>query len=272
MKNNSKKGAGAPERNLLRSFKFGYPPRVVSSCGRGLTVLFLLAMATVLYADDGPNTFAARAQTNFNQARLQFQADTNNPVVAWEFGRACYDLADWATNKAERAAIARAGIAACRRSLLFTNCAAGHYYLAMDLGQLAQAETLHGLRLVREMEHEFSAAANLDAQFDFAGPERGLGLLYRDAPGWPLSIGSRQKAHQFLGQAVTLASEYPENVLNLGESQLEWGKRDDARKELENLDALWPKARTSLIGPPWEQSWDDWSKRRETLRGELADP
>ena len=33
----------------------------------------------------------------------------DNPETAWEFARACYDWADWATNKAQRAAIAKKG-------------------------------------------------------------------------------------------------------------------------------------------------------------------
>ena len=37
--------------------------------------------------------------------------------------------------------------------------------------------------LVRFMS-EFKTAADLDNNFDYAGPERSLGLLYRDAPAW----------------------------------------------------------------------------------------
>ena len=69
----------------------------------------------------------------------------------------------------------------------------------MNLGQLARTELLGALKLVKEMEREFKTAADLDKQFDYAGPERCLGLLYRDAPGWPASIGSRRKARDCSG-------------------------------------------------------------------------
>ena len=95
----------------------------------------------------------------------------------------------------------------------------------MNLGQLARTETLGALKLVREMEREFKTAAELDGHFDYAGPERSLGLLYRDAPGWPVSIGSRRKAREWLEQAEKLAPEYPENHLNLVESYLQWHDR-----------------------------------------------
>ncbi len=76
--------------------------------------------------------------------------------------------------------------------------------------------------MVREMEREFKTADDLDEHFDYAGPERCLGLLYRDAPGWPISIGSRHKAREWLEQAVKLAPDYPENQLNLVESYWQW--------------------------------------------------
>lgn len=237
---------------------------------RVLFALFLFLSATGLPAMDSPSVFATRAETAFDRARAQYESDSNNPVAAWQFARTCYDWADWATNKTRRAAIAREGITACRRALLFTNSAPCHYYLAMDYGQLAQAEMLHGLRLVREMEHEFKVAAGLDSQFDFAGPARGLGLLYRDAPGWPISIGSRAKARKFLQQAAALAPNYPENILNLAESEFKWGDLTDAQKEANVLDTLWPKAKTKLAGTAWEKSWADWTKRRDALEQKLG--
>lgn len=240
---------------------------------RLLFVLCLLCLwvagETLLASDPQESIFADRARAAFDRAQSQFEAHTNDPVAAWEFGRACFDWADWATNKAQRAAIARDGMAACRHSLALADSAAGHYYLGLNQGQLARSEMLGGLKLVREMEREFKTTAALDGQFDFAGPERCLGLLYRDAPGWPMSIGNRRAAREFLESAVAIAPAYPENILNLAESYLKWGNRADAQRELNALDALWPRAQKDLAGPAWEQSWDDWSKRRDILRQKL---
>lgn len=216
--------------------------------------------------------FARRAQAAYDRAQAEYQLQTNDPTLAYEFARTCYDWADWATNKSERAEIAREGIAACHRALLFTNCAAAHYYMALNMGQLAQSETLHGLKLVREMEREWLAAIELDPKFDYAGPERSLGLLYRDAPGWPLSIGNRHKARDFLQNAATLAMDDPENILDLAESYLKWDDQPDARDELTALDALWPKAQKNLTGEAWERDWYDWSTRRDALRQKLSAP
>jgi hypothetical protein len=143
----------------------------------------------------------------------------------------------------------------------------------MNEGQLAKAlaPSLAAYRLVKQMEREFKAAADLDKSLDYAGPERCLGLLYRDAPGWPFSIGSRRKAREWLEQAAKQAPGYPENHLNLAESYLQWHESDNASSELTKLDALWPVAQTNLTGAAWEQSWDDWSTRRAAARKKLEE-
>lgn len=236
----------------------------------GIVAAALVFSAGTVFADEAQNKiFAARVETEFHRAQNQFQSDTNNSTNAWQFARACYDFADFATNDDERANIANQGIAACRQLLAREpQNAATHYYLAMDLGQLARTEFIGALKIVREMEREFKTAAALDEHFDFAGPERNLGLLYRDAPK-TLSIGNNRKARTFLEQAVKLAPDYPENQLNLAESDLQWHENDDAKKELDALDALWPKARTNFTGEKWEQSWSDWSTRRDAARKKL---
>jgi hypothetical protein len=240
-----------------------------------MTAIFLLAAAGLASADDAQtNIFAARAATEHQRAEIRLQSGTNNSAAAWQFARACFDFADFATNETQRADIARQGIAACHKLLAReTNSAPGHYYLAMNFGQLARAEapSIAAYRLVRQMEREFKAAADLDKTLDRAGPERSLGLLYRDAPTWPFSIGSKRKARECLEQAAQLAPDYPENRLNLAESFLQWHESDAANRELQALDALWPRARTNFTGEAWERSWNDWAARRDAARKKLAE-
>ena len=126
-------------------------------------------------------------------------------------------------------------------------------------------------KMVKEMEREFKTAGDLDEHFDYAGPARCLGLLYRDAPGWPMSIGSRHKAREWLEQAVQLAPDFPENRLNLVESYWQWKDHEAAGNELKTLDALWPSAQTNFTGEAWERSWNDWSTRREVVRKNLKE-
>ena len=119
------------------------------------------------------------------------------------------------------------------------------------------------------MEREFKTADFSTRSSMTPGPARCLGLLYRDAPGWPASIGSTRKARSCLEQALKLAPDFPENHLNLAESDLQWHDSNGAKKELKALDALWPEAQTHLTGEAWEQSWDDWSARRAAVHKKL---
>jgi hypothetical protein len=240
---------------------------------RLVAAIFLSAAVGIVFADESRNpVFAGRAETEFHRAQTQFQSNTNEPAAAWQFARACYDFADFATNDTERAARAESGIAACRQLLAREpKSAPGHYYLGMNLGQLADAEapSIAAYKLVHEVEREFKSAAELDEHFDFAGPARNLGELYFQAPGWPLSVGSKHKARDWLERAVKLAPDYPENHLNLIEAWLKWNDRTGAQRELKALDTLWPDAQKIFTGGAWERSWNDWSTRREAARKKL---
>jgi len=132
------------------------------------------------------------------------------------------------------------------------------------------------LKIVEEIEREFKAARDLDAGFDFAGPERNLGLLYLDAPGWPMSIGSRNKARQHLQKAVELSPDFPDNRLSLLEAYLKWGEKKSVDAQLESVEAVLAAARKKLTGADWMSSWEDWDRedwerRWERLKSKAAE-
>jgi tetratricopeptide (TPR) repeat protein len=116
------------------------------------------------------------------------------------------------------------------------------------------------------MEREFKTVRDLDAKFDYAGPDRNLGLLYLEAPGWPASIGDRSKARRHLERAVELAPDYPENHLCLLEAYLKWNDQKGLLRESKVVEKLLPVARKGFTGEAWEQSWVDWDKRWEKIR------
>jgi tetratricopeptide (TPR) repeat protein len=171
-----------------------------------------------------------------------------------------------ATNNAERAALAVQGIDACRQALAHDpKSAPAHFYLGMNLGQLARTKLLGALPLVGEMEHAFQTAAALNERFGEAGPDRCLGLLYFEAPAIG-SIGSRTKARKHLERAAELVPGFPENRLNLGEAYLKWREKKLLRREVEALEKIWSTARTNFAGAEWEAAWLDWEQRRDNLR------
>jgi tetratricopeptide (TPR) repeat protein len=198
----------------------------------------------------------------FARARLDRDWSHHN---ALDFVRAAFDRGEIATDSEERAAVARKGLRVSRQLLdEAPNMAAAHYYYGMNLAQLAQTRRMGALKLLGEMEETFKTARDLDEQFDYAGPDRNLGLLYLQAPGWPLSIGNRSKARKHLERAVELAPHFPENRLNLLEAHLKWGNSSHAKREASALEKLWPEARKSFAGTSWIGAWVEWEERWET--------
>jgi len=207
----------------------------------------------------------------YHAAQAKHEARLQDASLAWQYGRACFDLAEYATNNTERATVADQGIAACRQAIAQDpKSAAAHYYLGLNLGQLARTRGLSALGIIKEMESVWTKAAELDSRLDYAGPERSLGMLYRDAPSI-VSIGSRSNARQQLTRAVELVPNYPENRLVLIETYLKWNDRPAARRELEALEKSLPAARQEFKEPAWTANWREWDSRLETLKKKAAE-
>jgi len=240
----------------------------------GLLLLLLVLSAGRLLADTNtvsPAQLRVHAQQVLAQAQKLAEADPTNNVAVWQLARAAFARGEFSTNDTERAALAMQGIAACRKVLQRApQCAPAYYYLGLNLGQLARTKLLGALPLVREMETSFQKARTLDESFDHAGPDRFVGQLYLQAPGWPASVGSQRKARKHLERAAELAPDYPENRLNLAEAALKWHDAKLAHRELVALEKLWPAARTNFAGADWDAFWADWLPRYEQLRTKLT--
>jgi tetratricopeptide (TPR) repeat protein len=231
-----------------------------------------LAGVSPLCADAAPppGNVPAIIQRNYEAARRRYEANPDDDQAAWQLGRACFDRAEFPRDNAERASLANEGIAACEQVIARqTNLAAGHYYLAMNLAQLARTKLLGALPLVGRMENEWKIALTLDEKIDYAGPDRYVGLLYRDAPGWPVSVGDNGKARKHLRRAVELSPNFPENHLNLIESYLAWNESSAAARAADKLRLLLPEARKEFTGEYWDESWKDWNSRLEKIQARL---
>jgi len=213
-----------------------------------------------------PQALAA-AQETYASTRLKFHASPAEAGSAWQFARACFDLADYSTNDHQRAKLAEEGIAAARADLRASpDSGPGHFYLALNLAQLARTKGFGALSLIREMEKSFLRAIELDPHLARAGPDRSLGMLYLDAPGWPVSIGSKRKAREHLERAVSLEPDYPDNHLSLLEARVRWREKDLLVEGAVRYLELLPEARKKYTGAAWEQSWHDWDERWQSIR------
>lgn len=212
-----------------------------------------------------PETFPQRYQRLYREARARWQQETNSEEAAWQFARACFDWGDFTRDKSQLAAIAEEGIAASRRAIqLAPKSAAAHYYLGLNLGQLAQTKMLGALKLINEMEVVWLKAAELDARFDYAGPHRSLAILYRDAPGW--SVGSKAKSRLHFQKAVELAPEYPGNHLAWIESLLDWNDIKTAQQKIPAMEEVMKSAREKFKGDEWSRDWHEWERQWKQIQ------
>jgi len=243
----------------------------------GLTLALLLCSGARLSAQSDevissvPTNIVAHLQQQLITARERFAAEPTNHIAAWQLGRACFAWGNLLKTPAAKEKVFREGVTACRHSLaLDAQSAPANYYLGMNIGRIADLKrNLSAFNMVKEVERSFERARQIDEKFSFAGPDRNLGLLYQNAPGWPLSVGDKKLARKHLQRASNLASDYPENRLNLAEAALEWKDTKLFQSELAALEKLWPHAQTNLTGPDWELDWLDWEQRLKALRQRL---
>ena len=237
------------------------------------SLLAALLTATLPAADSPtPNPrFVERAQRLYLQARDNHAKSPTSPELAVQLAKTCFDRAEFSVTDTERAALAVEGINTCRQLLERTpNHAAAHLFLALNLGQLARTKTLGALRLVGEMEREFKRAIELQPALEHAAPDRYLGQLYHQAPGWPTSIGSRARARQHLTRACELSPDYPENRLSLLEALVDWNDRRLLPKEARAYRDLLPASQRKFSGENWEAAWADWNQRWQKISAFLA--
>ncbi len=234
---------------------------------RHFVVAALLCLGTLGACAESAQEAHARF---YAETRKAWSVDPTNPANVIQFGRAAFDHAEFAAGNSQRSSIAEEAIGTLK-TLLGRESKSGpaHYWLAMNLGQLARTKTLGALKLVREMEREFLAAREFDKLQDFGGPDRNLGQLYFQAPGWPTSIGNHKKARVHVDEAVKLAPDFPGNQIALLEIATEAHDFKTAQAQIKGLTDRRAKAREKFSGPEWQDDWADWDKVRDRCQRKI---
>lgn len=237
---------------------------------RWAAVWALLALAGGAHLR-GETTNSRPHAERLTEARRELAAGPTNLVHLVSLARLAFEATKSATNTGAKAKLAEEGIATGRTGLQLHPQAAGlEYYLGLNLGQLASTRGMSALKLVREMETHLLTARALEPGIGDAGPDRSLGYLYLNAPGWPLSIGDNDKARRHFEQALKLAPHRPEHPLAFAEACLRWKKRDEARRLFAAAEAALTRAKELYPGPEWAADWADWNSRLAVLREKLA--
>jgi hypothetical protein len=243
--------------------------RTPNTLKRELRTLVALFALTLNVAAQEPD-FTAEAKAAYEAAEKAYATNSSSSEAGIRLAIAAFDYADLAPNDNIRENIANTGIATAHSVIAAkTNSVAGHYYLALNIGQLARTKMLAALKLLIDMERELNLVISLDPKFDFAGGHRTIGVLYMEAPGWPTSVGDKKKARFHLEQAVKIAPEFPDNHLCYLEGLVKWKDWKLAAEKLDDYRGIIAKAKEQFTGPDWAYEWHDWTRREKVIQQKL---
>jgi tetratricopeptide (TPR) repeat protein len=156
---------------------------------------------------------------------------------AWKLARAAYWLGGHVDNDKRRAQYERGMDAARRAVALKPDRPEGHFWLAADMGAMAESFGLvAGIRYRGPVKRELEIVLRLDPSFQQGSADRALGRWYDKVP--RLFGGSNDKAVQHLQRSLAYDPGSAASHFFLAEVFVDMGRRDDARAELQKvLDA-----------------------------------
>lgn len=192
--------------------------------------------------------------------RTSIQRDGETFAALWKGARTLCLIAQATPSPATKAACASEAFTYAKRArLVQPRRVEGRYFLALSAGLVAETRDVGGLGLVPTIESEAIEAARLDRSYEAAGPDRLLGQLYHQAPGFPVSVGDVDLALEHLQEAVRQAPGYAPNRIALAEVYMDEGREAEARA------VVAPLIGSAMDLPP------GWPGRWEKLRSRLDD-
>src|SRR6186713_3157516 len=170
----------------------------------------------------------ARQAADIWEARLT--ANSRDFDSAWKLARACYWLGGHVPADEQRQQYERGITAATRAVELEPKKPEGHFWMAADMGAMAEGFGLRaGIRYRGPIKDALERVLVLDPSYQQGSADRALGRWYFRVP--RLFGGSRDKAVEHLKQSLTHAPQSTATHFFLAETYLDMDKKDDARRE-----------------------------------------
>ena len=210
--------------------------------------------ADAAYADRASLASARRAADLWSAT---LASDPGSFDAAWKLARADYWLGGHAP-QSDRRAFLENGIDAGRKAVAIApNRPEGHFWLAANMGTLAESFGLRaGLKYRKAIKDELETVLRLDPAFQQGSPDRALGRWYAKVPGF--FGGSKKLAEEHLRASLKYNENNTASHYFLAEMLLDEGRKDEARAELQQvLDA--PN------NPDWTPEDRDYKAKAERL-------
>jgi hypothetical protein len=210
--------------------------------------------ADALYRHRADAEMARRAAAIW-EARLA--TDPKDFDSAWKLARAMYWMGGRGTEQARRTALER-GIAAGRTAAaLEPRRPEGHFWIAANMGALAESFGLRqGLRYRGQIKEELETVLRLDPAFQAGSADRALGRWYQRVPG--LFGGSRDKAEEHLRRSLTYDPNSTASLYFLAELLLDDGRPQEAQTQAEAVLA-------APLNPEWEPEDREFKEKARRL-------
>jgi tetratricopeptide (TPR) repeat protein len=153
---------------------------------------------------------------------------------AWKLARARYWLGGHAEERTRKAYL-EAGIAAARTAAsLAPDKPEGHFWIAANMGALAESFGLRqGLKYRGDIKQALETVLKLDPGFQQGSADRALGRWYFKVPG--LFGGSDRKSEEHLRKSLTYNPNSSASLFFLAETLIALKKKDEARAVLQKL-------------------------------------
>lgn len=137
----------------------------------------------------------------------------------------------------ERRAFLEDGISAARASIaLKPDRPEGHFWLAANMGALAESFGLRqGIKYRGDIKRELLTVLRLDHGFQQGSADRALGRWYFKVPG--IFGGSNRKSEEHLRRSLTYNPSSSASLYFLAETLIALKRKADAREALERLIA-----------------------------------
>jgi tetratricopeptide (TPR) repeat protein len=167
----------------------------------------------------------------------RLERDSTDFESAWKLARARYWLGGRAP-QSERKALLEAAIDAGRRAAaLRPDRPEGHFWIAANMGALAESFGLRqGLRYRGEIRERLQRVLTLDPAFQQGSADRALGRWYFKVPG--LFGGSKKQSEEHLRRSLTYNPDSTASHFFLAETLLGMDRKTEAVQHLQAvLDA-----------------------------------
>jgi tetratricopeptide (TPR) repeat protein len=176
---------------------------------------------------------------------------------AWKLARARYWLGGHADEK-KRKAYLEAGISAARAAVAIApNKPEGHFWIAANMGTLAESFGLRqGLKYRGDIKDALETVLRLDPAYQQGSADRALGRWYYKVPG--LFGGSDKKSEAHLRKSLTYNPNSAVSLLFLAETLIELGRKPEAKTLLEKLIA-------APLDPEWAPEDREFKQKASVL-------